>query len=552
MPRETRLQLRGTTYQFRVRVPKDVRWAFPGVEVTKSLGTGRYADAVVLCRVESVAFDGKVIAARRGAERKPMDEGTIRAIADDVKRRWLASDDRRRLTLDDDGWEAAAHGLELDAEVLRLALSAQGSSAPDVRRCCDVAWGEAQESSEASGIILPDDHPDRARVVRAVLTAELEAVAVMERRQAGEPVPTPDDRGAVIAPRAASLDDGCGGPAASQLVNLWAERQKRRPKTEHEWRRYWRRFGELHGDMPVKAITTSHVRSFRDMQERMPAYPSDAVRKRPMPEVVAWADAQGDVSRVSRSSVQKALASINSVLGWARQEGYIEQNPAAMIRPRSSGLEDDDEGREPYDADDLAAIFERSPVFAKGERPKGGRGEAAYWLPVLALYTGARQTELAQLALSNVICEGAHPYLDLRKGSGQSLKTKASRRRIPLHPRIIDLGFLDYVKRVAGGGHARLFPGLDATGEAGDPISAWSKWWGRYTRSLGIVDARKVFHSFRHGFKDALRRGRVAEDDQLWIMGHSRNGVAGKYGKGTTLDVLCGATIWMRGARQSG
>ena len=31
-----------------------------------------------------------------------------------------------------------------------------------------------------------------------------------------------------------------------------------------------------------------------------------------------------------------------------------------------------------------------TPVFTKGERPEGGQGNAAFWLPLLALFTGAR------------------------------------------------------------------------------------------------------------------------------------------------------------------
>jgi hypothetical protein len=29
-------------------------------------------------------------------------------------------------------------------------------------------------------------------------------------------------------------------------------------------------------------------------------------------------------------------------------------------------------------------------------------------------------------------------------------------------------------------------------------VKAWSKWFGRYIRELGITDRAKVFHSFRH------------------------------------------------------
>ena len=55
----------------------------------------------------------------------------------------------------------------------------------------------------------------------------------------------------------------------------------------------------------------------------------------------------------------------------------------------------------PFELSDLQVIF-RTPVFVQGERSKGGQGEAAFWLPLLALFTGARLNELASLKAADV------------------------------------------------------------------------------------------------------------------------------------------------------
>jgi hypothetical protein len=55
-------------------------------------------------------------------------------------------------------------------------------------------------------------------------------------------------------------------------------------------------------------------------------------------------------------------------------------------------LEQDELEREPFTAE-LKTLL-ASPVFTKGERPKGGKGDAAFWLPLLGLFTGARRGEL--------------------------------------------------------------------------------------------------------------------------------------------------------------
>ena len=65
----------------------------------------------------------------------------------------------------------------------------------------------------------------------------------------------------------------------------------------------------------------------------------------------------------------------------------------------------------------------------------------------------------------------------------------------------------------------RLFPLLTAGPKDGFG-EAWSKWFGRHVRSLGITNRASVFHSFRHGFKDALRAASVNEDVNDALTGH--------------------------------
>lgn len=82
--------------------------------------------------------------------------------------------------------------------------------------------------------------------------------------------------------------------------------------------------------------------------------------------------------------------------------------------------------------------------------------------------------------------------------------------------------------RKGGGQSARLFPKL-TPGPKGGFGEAFSKWFGRC--KLGITNTSSVFHSFRHGLKDALRAASVNEDINDAITGHSGgNAVARGYG----------------------
>ena len=100
------------------------------------------------------------------------------------------------------------------------------------------------------------------------------------------------------------------------------------------------------------------------------------------------------------------------------------------------------------------------------------------------------------------------------------------------------------------GREAWLFPKLE-TGPQGRRSESWVKWWSRYSRSHGLTDPNKTFHSFRHGFKDALRAARVGEDVNDALTGHSLGSVGRSYGRKDmarrfTIPVLAGAIAAIR------
>src|SRR5205823_4616345 len=96
--------------------------------------------------------------------------------------------------------------------------------------------------------------------------------------------------------------------------------------------------------------------------------------------------------------------------------------------------------RDTFEIAELQTLFS-CPVFTEGERPKGGQGEAAFWLPLLALFTGARLGELAGLTADDVRVEQQSRipalYIRERTERGRRLKTSASERVVPVHRELI-------------------------------------------------------------------------------------------------------------------
>lgn len=153
-----------------------------------------------------------------------------------------------------------------------------------------------------------------------------------------------------------------------------------------------------------------------------------------------------------------------------------------------------------------------------------------YWLTWLGLCTGARLNELCQLTTDHIVCtppEHIHFSPELRLKTGPLMSCV---RKIPIHPKLLSLGFLDYVKDCQRNVGKKLFPDLPKhrTGRYSD---APSKAFSRHLKKLGIKRPKLSFHSLRHSFAAEFKRTAPRDiEARERLMGHHVPGVAGRYG----------------------
>jgi integrase len=234
-------------------------------------------------------------------------------------------------------------------------------------------------------------------------------------------------------------------------------------------------------------------------------------------------------------NINMHLASLTKLLNYAVRLDLIKTNEASRLNVKAPGGE---KARRSFDLAALIGIF-RSPVYSLGHRPKGGGGEASYWLPLLALFTGARLEELCQLHPDDLMRVAYHDkgreasawvIRITDEGEGQGLKNVGSRRRIPLHPELERLGFVSLAQQAKAEGRKRVFHNL-APSVDGKEGGNFSKWFGRYLRDRCMVkDKRMVFHSFRHFFKEAMREVEIPKEINDALTGHESGDVGDKYG----------------------
>ncbi len=151
-----------------------------------------------------------------------------------------------------------------------------------------------------------------------------------------------------------------------------------------------------------------------------------------------------------------------------------------------------------------------------------------------------RLGEIVQLLVADIKVHEGIPYFDISRGEGEDkqLKTASSRRDVPVHPTLIELGLLDHVeKRRASAPKGRIFPDIKP-GADGYFSAQYSKWFSRYVIAVKVKTPKTSFHSFRHNFKDALVMAGVEESRRRALMGHSDDSVHGQYGSKLPIPVL--------------
>lgn len=328
----------------------------------------------------------------------------------------------------------------------------------------------------------------------------------------------------------------------SKALEAWAEAKRlddgddrSTQKTIAEFSTVIARFVELHGDMPVASISRAICQAFRASLAKMPTS-GKGVRSLTAPQAIAKAEAEG-LPLASPATVRKQLKALSTVLNFASQRlGLIPEDPVSasgLLRSLAKSARNaetrtaDEKG---YTRRELALIF-GSPLF-RGEwsPPRADYGQALYWLPLLMAYTGGRREELAQALVADIRqdAEAGCWFIDICPGEGKTLKTHSSRRKVPLHPDLIALGFIDYRNSLPADG--RLFPRLKFHRIDGYS-HAVGKTWEKYLREeLRLESKASPSHGFRHAFKTLCRDVGIEAALTDWLAGHAAPNVGATYG----------------------
>lgn len=501
------LAKRGSTYYFRRAIPAELQASLGRTECMVSLGTKDRADAKRLVSIRSQQFDSDMDAARLIPAQAP--QPVPKPVSPRAEAVAAAA------------WENALEGSEIESRE----VAAKEHRREDVARLIAFLEGRLRGSTA--------EMPRGLRAFRYIMDGvKFDRDIIRERLVIANGLTKSPGPVGISKPRIEHTDAARSGGTMldTTIVDRWAAERKVMEKTKDASAAAARWFYEHAGRIPVDKITRRHILDFKDK---------------------LLADGQ------SPANTNTKISRLATLIQWAMDNELATENPAKGVT-----VKDPDKGRNKrreFDLASLNAIFS-SPVYAKGERPTQGKGDAAYWMPLLALYTGARLEELAQLRPEDVR-EIAYPDKDhgsasswfirikeVRDGDTDTdtqIKNAGSERDVPLHPELARLGFLTFVNKARKAKRTRIFSDLKPG--AYDRLGAkWGELFSVYLRTVCMVtDKRMVFHSFRHTFKQYARHAGMLEGVQRQIMGHSSGDVADQYGSGQPLhQVVAGMALY--------
>ncbi|AZC17370.1 site-specific integrase [Pseudomonas sp. CMR5c] len=328
------------------------------------------------------------------------------------------------------------------------------------------------------------------------------------------------------------------GPTLANLSKLYIEEGKRggtwREVSIFEVERALRDLLELMGDMPISEFDVHQARLLKDRLSRCPQYFGlrPEFKGKTLLQVVESASTYKTVTAVT---VNNRLRKLSAFLNWCKANGYITDNPLVGLKVMTGSAKD---ARLSFERHDLTPLLNLN-----GLKAESCKYPWRYWIPLLGRYTGARLEEICQLHVDDFILQQGIQCIRIDDSSeGQNLKNSSSRRLLPLHPALLELGLLQHVDSIKATGADRLFPELDPVrGKLGH---APSKWFGRYKAKCGVSDTRKTFHSFRHTFIDDLRDAGVQDSLIKRMVGHEDSSVTfGIYGSRTPIKAMAEALL---------
>ena len=319
--------------------------------------------------------------------------------------------------------------------------------------------------------------------------------------------------------------------------NIFFERKKiegKKIKEIESDKRIVEEFIEIVGDIDFSSVTKKEVSHYIDVQTKLPPNRKKSPKYRDLSikEVMKLKLPQKETQ--TPQNINKRLSKLNTFGNWGVRQGLLITNPFSGMKFL---VKKQPNRRQPFTVEELKKIL-KPETYLKWtinfEHPykihKVTNKLPYYWIFLLGIFSGMRTNEMCQLRLSDLKRVDKIWFMFVEDSEETRVKTESSIRKVPLHPQLIDMGFIDYVGNLRKKKKSRVFWELnqDRDGFASHVSRHYNQ---RFLPTVGVWKKHtKVLYCTRPTFINKLYSEKVDENVIKALVGHEKEFTMKHYG----------------------
>ena len=293
-------------------------------------------------------------------------------------------------------------------------------------------------------------------------------------------------------------------------------------------------FVEIVGDIGFASVTKKEVSHYIDVQTKLPSNRNKKIEYRDLTinDVMELNLSQKETQ--TPQNINKRIGKLSVFANWGVRQGLINNNPFSGMKFL---LKKQPNKRQPFNNKDLRIILNPETYFkwtVEFKHPfRKGRviyNMPYYWIFLCGIFSGMRTNEIAQLRTQDIKKEKNIWFMYVTESEETKVKTENAIRKVPIHPQLTELGFIDYVGNVKRKKKDRIFWELkqERDGYAGNLSRHYNE---RFLRAVGVWEKIvKVLYCTRHTFINKLYSEKVDENVIKTLVGHEKDFTMKHYG----------------------
>ncbi len=293
-------------------------------------------------------------------------------------------------------------------------------------------------------------------------------------------------------------------------------------------------FVEIVGDFDFSRVTKKEVSYYIDVQTKLPPNRKKSPKYRDLTikEVMELNLNQKETQ--TPQNINKKLSKLSVLGNWGVRQGLLLNNPFSGMK---FSVKKQPNKREPFTKEELRKILKPETYHSWSinfthpfRKERVSNQMPYYWVFLLGIFSGMRTNEMCQIRVIDIKKVEKIWFMFVEDSEETKVKTENAIRKVPIHPQLIELGFIDYVGTLKKQKKGRVFWELteDRDGFASHLSRHYNQ---RVLPNLGVWKKyTKVLYCTRHTFINKLYTERVDENVIKVLVGHEKGFTMKQYG----------------------